>query len=176
MEQAYTIIIDTREQDLLEFPNNKTIHKKLDVGDYAAELPNGKPLKLGGQPRIIFERKSGADLYGSLTTGHPRFYREWQRAKQNNIRLKIIVECNYTKFINKKFKGNKYAKLRQSTLTKILHSSIVRNDLDITFCKDRTEMIEYIVNTYNAIYTQKNKTDTKTMSIIQKLDNWIKKK
>jgi ERCC4-type nuclease len=147
--KEYKIIIDSREQKPLPFRKNKEV-RGMNVGDYACEY-EGQMLPL------VFERKSGADFYGSIVKGHERFKKEWGRAKEQNLDFKIVVECSYDDFLNKKFDGGWRVKIRKDILTKILHSSIVRNDLQIYFFNGRSEMQRYIRNSFNAAVEHKSK-------------------
>ena len=68
------------------------------VGDYTTEQLYGK---------FHIERKSLADLYGTLTKGNRRFKYELFRAAYSRVKLEIYIEGTYEDFINKRFpKGN----------------------------------------------------------------------
>ncbi len=82
---VFNVIIDTREQKPLEF--DRWIMEKLDYGDY--KLYNGKS-------EVFFERKSLADLIGTLSQ-YDRFCREIERAK---TKLTIVTECSLEKALN----------------------------------------------------------------------------
>lgn len=74
------ILIDTREQQPLAFPGWRTASLGLWAGDYSLrgyagdDVPNGLPT-FG----ITIERKSIADLYGTLMQGRKRFEKELKR-------------------------------------------------------------------------------------------------
>lgn len=58
------------------------VRKKLDVGDYM--LPDG---------RITVDTKFGLqEVYNNLIAGHDRFRRECIRARENGLRLVVLVE------------------------------------------------------------------------------------
>ena len=133
----YNITIDTREKIPLQFKDSIT--KTMNVGDYSGEI-NGIQLP------VCFDRKSPNDAFGTLVQGHERFKREIERAKEQGIKLIMIVECSYTDFINKRFKGAKFSQIPITTLTKIVHSTMLSHDLEIVFCQDRKEMTKYINN------------------------------
>jgi ERCC4-type nuclease len=139
----YKLVIDTREQNKLDFRKN-VIVKKLNVGDYGAEI-NGILLP------VIMERKSGADFLGTLMSGHKRFQMELGRAYEQGLKLVVVVECSYMNFVTKKFVGARHSKIRPDILTKILHSTIISHDLEVIFCNDRKEMVRYIRNYFNAL-------------------------
>ena len=71
------ILVDTREKK----PLFKGIKVKLDEGDYNTEFLKDK---------IVIERKSGYDLYGSIIQGHVRFADEIIRAKFKNKKFYVI--------------------------------------------------------------------------------------
>ena len=141
----YKLIIDTRENKPLPFRKN-TETKKLDAGDYGAEI-NGVLLP------VVFERKGSSDFLGTLLQGHKRFQNELGIAHQQGLKLIIIVECSYTNFVTKQFDGGRHSKIRPDILTKILHSTMLSHDLEVVFCKDRSEMVKYIRNYFNALVT-----------------------
>ena len=88
------IIIDSRETKPLRFTSTKDCKitksvEKLEVGDYGLRLDDGTLAP------VVFERKSKADLWGTLTKGYERFKREIKRAKDDNVKLILITECDY---------------------------------------------------------------------------------
>jgi ERCC4-type nuclease len=90
------VLCDTREQkrlDFSEFPGvTSTRVQKLDFGDYCVEFEG----KLAGMKApIVVERKSLGDLWGTMTSGYPRFRREMERAKEAKTKLVLAVEANY---------------------------------------------------------------------------------
>ena len=139
----YKLIIDSREQRPLPFVGN-VFTKCLKVGDYAAEYNN---ILLP----VIFDRKNPSDWAGTLVQGHERFVREIGRAHKLGFKLIVIVECSYTKFITKKYKGSEHSTLSPLVLTKILHSTMISHDLEVIFCKNRKEMMTYIKNYFHAL-------------------------
>jgi len=150
-----TIITDTREQNLLEFPFEYVTEikrQKLDVGDYAVEYNNGYI------PPLNFERKSISDLYGTLGKGYTRFKKELARAKQSNIKLILIIECSFTKVS----KGYAKSNMLGETVIKRLFTLWVKYDIPIIFCNDRIEMAKIIYETYCAIgrLMKKNKVNS----------------
>ena len=138
----YKIIIDTREQLPLKFKDS--INKCLNVGDYGAEI-NGVLLP------VVFDRKSANDALGTLVQGHERFNREIDRAKEQSLKLIMIVECSYSDFVKKRFDGSKFSAIPAAVLTKIVHSTMISHDLEIVFCQDRKEMKLYIENHLNLV-------------------------
>lgn len=68
LDDPFTVVVDTREQAPWAFSPRVSIERrKLEVGDYSV---------VGLERRIAIERKSVADLVGTLTRGRARFWRE----------------------------------------------------------------------------------------------------
>lgn len=85
--EEHFIIADTREQTPLGF-NLPVLAKALPFGDYAlndAEFSHN----------CHIERKSMGDLYGTFSTGLPRFYRELDRANKACAPLIVLVESSF---------------------------------------------------------------------------------
>ena len=76
------LIIDTREQNLLTFTRFESERGTLQSGDYSIK---------GLEHRFTIERKSIADLVGSLTTGRDRFERELHRLRGFDFARLLIV-------------------------------------------------------------------------------------
>jgi len=126
------MIVDSREQCPLFTREQGAIIQKLDVGDYTI-------LDLLGKFHI--ERKSPTDLYSSIIQNHNRFRREIMRAKENNIKLIIMVECPENIFIGKQW-GSIARRLRASgkVLKKIVDTIQKKYDIEIVWCFDREDM------------------------------------
>lgn len=75
----YVVVVDTREQLPWEF-EVPTVRGTLKTGDYSVQ---------GLEHSVAIERKSLADLVGSLTAGRERFLRECDRLM--TYRFKAIV-------------------------------------------------------------------------------------
>jgi ERCC4-type nuclease len=138
-----TILVDTREQKQLEFKHKFIKEVKttcLNVGDYCASFSSVYDCP------VAFERKSIADLYGTLSQGYERFKREIERAKESNIKLIIIVEGSITKVLN----GVPYSQRTPESIVYQLFTLRARYDIETVFCKDREEMSEYITQFYIA--------------------------
>lgn len=100
------IVVDTREQegknshilDWFEKNNIKYVREKLDVGDYSYKFSdNSEYSKL-----FSVERKKSLDeICGNFTKGRDRFDREFERAKNNNIKMNLVLEStSWTKIFN----------------------------------------------------------------------------
>ena len=79
---APTIIIDTREQTPLVFRHFPTVTATLKTGDYSVST---------FEDRFTVERKSIADLVGSVTHDRNRFERELARMRGYDFRRLLIV-------------------------------------------------------------------------------------
>jgi len=138
-----TILVDTREQKQLDFKHKfiKGIKTTcLNVGDYCASFSS-----IYDCP-VVFERKSIADLYGTLSQGYERFKRELERAKENDIKLIIIVEGNLHRVLH----GTPYSQRTPESIVYQLFTLRARYNIETVFCKDREEMAEYITQYYIA--------------------------
>jgi hypothetical protein len=81
------VIVDSREQKPLEF-TLKTKVEGLKFGDYILENDNLTC-------NCCIERKSLADFYGTMTSGHDRFKREVFRAQEAGAYLIVVVESPF---------------------------------------------------------------------------------
>jgi ERCC4-type nuclease len=83
MPAPLVLLVDTREQRPLVFSDAVSVERAtLAEGDYTAK---------GLEGRVAIERKSLADLVGSLTSGRERFLRELERLRPYMFRA-IVVE------------------------------------------------------------------------------------
>ena len=128
-----TIICDTREQDrhvseYLEKKKIPTITRKLDTGDYSAQLDD-----MSFERDIVVERKHNLDeVCGNFTVERERFEREFMRAKAYGTKVHLIIEnASWTDI----FLGNYRSKLPPKSLVGSLLSWMVRFNVTITFCK-----------------------------------------
>jgi len=81
------------------------------VGDYTTQKLKGK---------FHIERKSLADLYGTLTKGNGRFKYELFRAAYHHIQIEVHVEGTHDDFINKRFPKGDERLTSKETLTKLI--------------------------------------------------------
>jgi len=145
--KKHTIIVDTREQKPLEFykSNIKVRIEKLGYGDYRMRFLDGK------MSSTVFERKTVADLFGSMTKGHERFKKEIAKARSNNALLIIIIEGSLSKVA----KGIRHSKVQGISIIRTVFSLWVRYGVIPVFAKDRREAAEYIVQYYLAEFRKK---------------------
>ena len=128
-----TIICDTREHDrhvsdYFEKKKIPSITRKLDTGDYSAQLGD-----LSFERDIVVERKHNLDeICGNFTLERERFEREFMRAKAYGTKVHLVIENATWSDI---FLGNYRSKLPPKSLVGSLLSWMVRFNVTITFCK-----------------------------------------
>lgn len=149
---------DTREQYPLKFDLPVTV-QKLACGDYC---PDGDFFC-----DLFIERKSLADLAGTLTQGLERFEREIERAANLGFYLVVLVECRFSDLedyspnnsFSRKISGayllNKIRKLMNNNIQFLFSSSRARSAeltekifrmgeqakrVDLEFLKDKGEL------------------------------------
>ena len=150
------LLQDTREKTPLEIVDPEVCSVKickLEVGDYCVEHENGEI------SATCFERKSLADLFGSLSANYPRFKEEVMRAKELGITLILIVECSFTKVLG----GYKHSTVSGVSILKTMFSLWARYGVFPVFCKDREEVAQYIVSFYAAEWRHKKTLDKKAV-------------
>jgi len=102
--------IDTREKNRLDFKGIKSIKHKFDFGDYG----------FINEPyfcNTFFERKSIADLWGTMSKGYDRFCREIERANNAGAYIIVMIDYAYSKATGYNF-NKRYSK---STSNFIFH-------------------------------------------------------
>lgn len=77
------VVIDTREQLPYGFSGCRVSSSKLDAGDYSLE---------GWEDKVVIERKSATDFYGSITQDRDRFERELERLRDYKFKGLVIEE------------------------------------------------------------------------------------
>lgn len=127
------IIQDTREKQKLFHPstNLEVINKRLTEGDYSTPLLEEK---------LVCERKSAIDLYGSILKGHERFKREILRAKEKNKVFHIFVECEEKDFYNLSWVRNNRIKPNPAQLGAIIRTMQERHAITFHWCCGRDDM------------------------------------
>lgn len=140
------ILTDSREQSPLDFSSynivTDVITTNLKEGDYMCEFTNGY------RPPVVFERKSVGDLFGTMGKGYPRFKREMERAKRKDVKLILIIEGSLSRVL----RGHKHSRrLKGPSVVMKLFTLRIRYGLETVFCKDRAEMVEYLVQTFSAL-------------------------
>lgn len=85
------IICDSREQQGLSFPDLQVEIKSLNYGDYTSKLADNF---------VYIERKSLADMIGTLSSGLERFKREIERAFLDNSYIIVVIEAELSKALS----------------------------------------------------------------------------
>lgn len=138
------MVQDSREQLELDFSGIEGVEKVekvcLAYGDYTA-IVHGKPVPL------IFERKGLGDLFGTMGKGYERFKREMERAKEQNVKLVLIIEGSYSDVWN----GYERSQIEGPSMMKKLATLYTRYDLEYIFCESRRVMARRITDTFSAI-------------------------
>ena len=118
--------------------------KGLKVGDYtiAVQLPSGEVINF--QDKVVIERK--ADLNELCCNffdkkdeeGKTRFERELDRAKEQGIKVILLVEVDnmHSKILSSKyFRFDKASKVSPASFNAILRSLQAKYDISIEYCK-----------------------------------------
>ena len=140
-----TLVIDSREQDSLkeEFKPgvfDEVVIDGLPVGDYWMKLD-------GHEVPICFERKGLGDLFGTMTSGHERFKKMLEKAKNNNLQVILLIEGTMKDI----FQGYKHSTIPGQTILKTVFTLFVKYDLFPVFCEDRRTAARFIEETYSAL-------------------------
>ena len=150
------LLTDTREQAPLDFKVGGAVSsirvEGLPFGDYWAETEWGECMK------VCFERKSLADLWGTLTNAdnHARFKREIERAKAEDFSFLLVIEGTFTGVLE----GFGRSEFKGESMAKMLFTMWVRYNVYPVFCQSRKEMAKFIVETFEA-YGRENCKRTK---------------
>lgn len=138
------ILIDSREQRPLEFnhPYVTSIERiKLNVADYGVRFIDGFI------PPVFFERKTIADLTGTLGKGYKRFKKEIERAKEADVSMFIAIEGCYSKVL----KGHSHSSIEGITVIRHLMTLDIKHNVWHRFFRDRSEMAHYITEYFVAV-------------------------
>lgn len=138
------IVVDSREQLPLKFSHpfiTGVIVKKLDVGDYAVVFEDGHT------PPFFFDRKSIADLFGTMGNGYERFKKCIIRTHNQNAALFIIVEGALFDVL----KGYEHSTIKGTTVVYKLFTLWIKHGVQTVFVNDRKEMSEYITQFFIAV-------------------------
>lgn len=140
------ILIDSREKLPLEFKIIGNVSKVevigLPFGDYTAMLEDGT------QVPICFDRKTLEDLYSTLTSGIDRFKREIEKSKRCNFLLYLIIEGTLSDIENGN--GATYSSIEPQSLIKTIFTLMVKYDINPIFCKNREEMVRFMIYCFEA--------------------------
>ena len=147
------IVVDTREQDPLEFIG-ESVPGTLSTGDYSL---------LGLEDHISIERKSLSDLLGSMTSGRDRFERELQRGKAYDY-FAVVIESNFETLAS----GTYRSKMNPTSAVASILAFSVRYNVPIFFCGDKSHTATIV----EGLLRQYRRQLEKKMTLIQiDLDN-----
>lgn len=128
-----TVIADTREQknshitDYLDEKKICHVSRKLDIGDYSAELDG-----MTFEKDFCIERKHNLDeICGNLTADRDRFEREFMRAKAFGTKVYLIIEDASWDDV---YLQNYRSKLSSKSLIASLMAWQARYNVTIIFC------------------------------------------
>lgn len=122
--QLPAIIIDSREQLPFVFDGYLTVRKKLDAGDYSLA---------GYESAVSIERKSHADIWGSMSTGRLRFERCVQRLAKLD-RAAIVIECSLSQLCERPHQIERTA---VASVVGGLISYSVQHSISVFWCDNR---------------------------------------
>ena len=141
-EDGMVCIVDTREQDTprlrarLKQMGTNHVREKLNFGDYSAKfpLPDGSFFSLAD--KVVVERKMSIDeLCHCFCQDRDRFEREFERAKEAEARVYLLVEGATWEDVY----GGKYrSRMRPTALVASLLAYISRYDCVPIFCDAKT--------------------------------------
>ena len=137
------IIEDSREQKPLTFRSKHidyVMKSKLEYGDYAAVMKNGEKIP------VVFERKSLADLFGTLGKGHTRFKKELERAQSDDVMIVILIEASYVDVV----KGYHRSKMKGHVVMDILCTYMVKHAVPFICTGSRRDSQILITNFFKA--------------------------
>lgn len=120
------IVVDTREQRPLRFGPLPVVRATLKFGDYALR---------GMETRVCVERKSVADLWGSLTQpgNWGRLNAEFARAQAAGCRLHVVVEGTPSQVL----RPSRYAAMQPARVLDRLWESCHRFGASATFADNK---------------------------------------
>lgn len=122
-----TALVDSREQRPLKFRTMRSEKATLPTADYSVRGP-GFDLR----DTVLIERKSVADLVGSLGTGRARFERELERLAK--VRWKaLVIEGDMREIAA----GSRYSGMTPRQIMSPLHSFAWKYGLVVYCCPDR---------------------------------------
>ena len=142
------IIVDTREQTPLVFPDGVKVERgTLHTGDYSIK---------GFEDRFTVERKSAQDLVGTLTRGRERFTRELERMGAFEFR-RIIVERPYADIAAGRFGFISMA--NPKAIIGTIHAFEVRYKVSFVFAANRGEAARRVLGWCRAFAREQAKID-----------------
>lgn len=140
--KTLTLIVDTREQETESLQKRLADaglpykRKKLDFGDYSAEvtLDTGETISLAN--RVVVERKMNIDeLAMCYTSQRDRFEREFERAKAAGAKIYLLVEnLDFAKLL----RGDYRSQMHPNALLASLFAFLARYNCQAIPCSPKT--------------------------------------
>ena len=139
---AAVLLVDTREQDTAAFRSRMDKvglpyeRYKLNAGDYSIKTVDENDTEINCERLFAIERKMSLDeLAGCYTRDRERFTREFERAKECNTRLYLLVEnATWENLYNGKYRS----KFGSNAFAASLLAWLTRYDCRLIFCKAET--------------------------------------
>lgn len=144
---SMSILVDTREQDTKRARDRygrfgvPYVRTALDYGDYTyqAVLPTGQCIhdtSATVSAPCVVERKMNLDeLAQCYTSSRDRFAKEFERAKDHNAKIYLIVEnASWENLLNGRYRSRFNSKAFFASLT----AWLARYDMTVLFCKEET--------------------------------------
>lgn len=143
--ETFRIIIDNREHNTPRAAERYAAFGKyekatLSYGDYCGnvQLPSGAVYNTSETvlPRCVIERKMSLDeLAGCFTRGRDRFRREFERARNAQAKVYLLVEGgSWEAIMNHRYRS----RFRPEAFKASLTAWMVRYDASVVFCKTET--------------------------------------
>ena len=136
------ILVDTREQDTpqarkrLEGMNLPYERQKLDFGDYSAKCRVSENEEIDFSDVFAIERKMSLDeLCGCYCRSRERFTREFERAREKNAKLYLLIENATWENV---YAGKYRSKMSANALTASMLAWLSRYNCQLIFCKSET--------------------------------------
>lgn len=141
-QPPFIVAIDTRENLPYRFDGFATVRRKIDAGDYSLQLPDGSLAP------IAYERKSPADLWGSMGAGRARFERCVQRLSKLDYAA-IVIEATLSEAC---VPPRQVQRLQASSVIGGLASWSIQHGVHIFFGDNRTLCERWILRGLAAWY------------------------
>ena len=140
--ETFTIIVDSREhitkklEERLNAMECPYVQRALRYGDYSARvtLPDGGEFSL--ERAVCVERKMNfSELCSCYSKQRDRFTREFERAKEDNAKLCLLVECATWE---KAYKGDYRSQMTSTALVASMMTWVSRDNCQIFLCQAAT--------------------------------------
>lgn len=137
--EGMVILVDTREQNTprlrarLKSMERPVERCKLDFGDYSAKFPLAEDWV---QLNVAVERKMDfSELAQCFCKGRARFTREFERAKERNAKIYLLIENQNWEDA---YQGNYRSLMQPQAFTASMLSWLARYNCQLIFCSQQT--------------------------------------